>query len=218
MTIKVRQKMTFSGKPFEVDVYLPEEELLTNIKRQEADILDSKVKIEVENINLDYFKLKSKFRNSKEKWYWLGEKLDTLIKKVLFKQEDMDSNIIWHAIRQYLYKELIREDEKRSGTPQDHLNKCWLLYKTKNHEWIRTWAGWDALTERGDQLLNEKLLLELGKEFSGDLKSKDYQFIFKQVVKYIPSLTKRKEIFLMSENEIKNIISKIKEDLEDNLK
>ena len=211
MTVKVRKNKLISNNYVEIQTYLPETELLTNEKRAQADKLDDLLKEAINKINDEYVLKKSTLKNPMQKWQWLGEKIDFLIKNLPFEQKDIDTHLIWPAINQYLSQPLKREDSKRSGTSKDHLNKCWLLFKTKHISWIKTWAGWDAVTDRGNQLLDERLLSVLEEYFNIELSNKDYQFILKEITKYIPSQTKRKEIELMSIDNLKDIVLAVKE-------
>lgn len=210
MTVKVKKNKLISGSIVEIQTYLPESELLTTEKREQADKLDDLLRKSLEEINKEYLIKSKDLQTSLKKWYWLGEKIDYLVKNLPFEQKDIDGHLIWLAINQYLSDSLKREDVKRSGTSKDHLNKCWLLYKTKHRSWIKTWAGWDAITDRGDQLLDERLLLELEQCFNVELSNKDYQFIFKEITQLIPSQIKRKEIELMSVKNLRDIVVEVK--------
>jgi hypothetical protein len=103
----------------------------------------------------------------------------------------------------------MKKDQVHLGITLINVGYCTVL---KNHEWIKTWAGWAALTERGAQLLDERLRLKLSQQFPEDLSSKDYQFIFKEVTKHIPTLKNRKEMFLMSDKDLQDIVLKIRKE------
>jgi len=195
MTVKVKRKKQIMGKEVEVTVYLPEEVLLTRDRREKADKLDKVLKAEVERINKEYETLNKKIKVSEiEKWRWLGSKMDNILKSIsLIEETDITNNNIWPAIGQYFRQELRRglDDRKRSGTKNDHYRKCWALHVIPGTEWITSWVGWDAFTDRGEQLVYSKKFIQLlGQKFNtyaGKLRSEDFKEIAKLSVKYIPT-------------------------------
>lgn len=186
------------GKECEVTVYLPEDVFLTKERRDKADKLDEVLKDEAGKINGEYETLDKKIKNNEmAKWRWLGEKLHNILESVaLIEDNDKNSHYIWPAIGQHLRKELSRgiDDKKRSGTKNDHYRKCWALHVIPGTEWITNWVGWDAFTDRGDQLVYSKRLMPLlGEEFSRSkeqLKPNDFKEIAKLTVRYLPSQAK----------------------------
>jgi len=198
MTVKVRRKIEVMGTEFEATVYLPEDILLTKDRREQADKLDNILQVEVEKINKEYDSLGAETKKKEiDKWRWLGKKLnDILISIPSIEQTDIDNHYIWPAIGQYLRKELSRglDDKKRSGTKNDHYRKCWALHATPGTDWITSWVGWDAFTDRGEQLVySQRLMPLLGKKFSNlkrKLQPDDFKEIAKLTVKYVPSQAK----------------------------
>lgn len=198
MTVKVRRKTQAMGAEFEATVYLPEDVLLTRDRREKADKLDRILKAEAEKINREYDTLDKRTKNSEiEKWRWLGKKLDDILRSTpLIEQSDKDNHCIWPAIGQYLRKELSRglDDRKRSGTKNDHYRKCWALYSMPGTNWMTSWVGWDAFTDRGEQLVYSKRFMpSLEEKFSslkGKLKPDDFKQIAKLTVRYIPTQAK----------------------------
>jgi hypothetical protein len=221
MAVKIRRKIEAMGGEFEATIYLPEDLLLTKERREKADKLDSVLKAEVGNINMEYESLDEQTKNSEiKKWRWLGEKLDFILRSVeLIEQSDLDNHNIWPAIGQHLRKELSRglDDKKRSGTKKDHYRKCWALYTTPGTDWITSWVGWDAFTDRGEQLVYSKRLMPLlGARFSslaGKLGADDFKEIAKLTVKYIPTQAKTpKDIDSMPETTLVEIAKSIYHD------
>ena len=198
MTVKVRRRIEAMGTEFEATVYLPEDVWLTKDRREKADKLDNILRAEAEKINKEYDTLDKRTKDSEiQKWRWLGEKLYNILKSVpLIEQNDIDNHHIWPAIGQYLRKELSRglNDRKRSGTKNDHYRKCWALYAIPATDWITSWVGWDAFTDRGEQLVYSQRLMPLLREQFINLKEKlrpdDFKEIAKLTVKYIPTQTK----------------------------
>ncbi len=217
MTVRIKRKETIMGKLVEVTVYLPEEILLTRERRKKADELDKILQAEVEIINKEYEKLDKKIKASEiDKWRWLGEKLNKIITIPLIEEGDITNNYIWPAIGQNLRQELRRglDDKKRSGTKNDHYRKCWELYSNRGSNWITSWVGWDAFTDRGTQLANGNNFIELlGLEFSkyGEkLSSDDFKEIAKLAVKYIPTQDKNPvSIDSMSKKKLESIVNSI---------
>ncbi|MFC1900442.1 hypothetical protein ACFLYN_02500 [Chloroflexota bacterium] len=198
MTVKVKRKKQILGKEVDVTVYLPEEVLLTRDRREKADELDEELREEVEQINMEFEKLEKEIReNEIQKWRWLGGKIDRILKSIhLIEESDITNNNIWPAIGQYLRKELKRgvDDRKRSGTKNDHYRKCWALWVTPGTDWITSWVGWDAFTDRGEQLVYSKNFIQLlSQKFithSKKLSSDDFKDIAKLSVRYIPTQVK----------------------------
>ncbi len=206
------------GTDFEATIYLPEDLPLTKDRREKAEKLDSILKTEVAKINNEYDTLDKETKNTEiEKWRWLGGKLDNILNSIsLIEQSDINNYHIWPAIGQHLRKELSRglDDEKRSGTKKDHYRKCWALYKVPGTDWITSWIGWDAFTDRGEQLVYSERLMPLLGEKLGNLKKKlgpdDFKEIAKLTVKYIPSLAKTpKDIDSMPETGLIKIAESI---------
>ena len=223
MTVKVFKEVTLLGQTVNAPQYLPEG-VLTRDVREKADILDSKIQKEASQINESFKKLHKGKIEEIEKWRWLGGQIDTLMREINeIEQKDVDNNTIWLAVGQYLSEDLKRnEDTKRSGTAKDHLRKCWLLFKSKNTRWIKNWAGWDALVDRGEQLvLDNRLLGALEEVFLKDknrLSSRDYQFIFKRVAEKIPSNRGKKELDLMKSTELKKMATEVEKEWADSQK
>lgn len=218
MTIKVLKQITVMGKTFPAPHYLPQEVPPTRTEREKADSLDIIFRMKISEINNEYEKLKKTFSQEIDKWRWLGGNLDKIISMTKnLDKKDIDNNSIWFAFNQYLHTELKRDsDQKRTGTAKDHLRKCWLLYKSKGTKWIKNWAGWDALVDRGDQLAtDERLLLALEKVFIKHIEildSRDYQKIFKLVTDKIPSGSGRKDLLLIKSSDLDKIASDIEKE------
>lgn len=205
------------GQTVNAPQYVPET-VLTREIREKADLLDEKIKKNVDLINESFKKLKAGRLDEIDKWRWLGEQVDNILNNVDgIEQKDIDNNIIWLAIGQYLSDDLRRSDDiKRSGTAKDHLRKCWLLFKTKNTNWINNWAGWDALVDRGEQLVSDERLLRTldlvfikHKKF---LSSRDYQYIFKKVAENVPSGGSRKDLDLIKPAELRKIVESVEKE------
>lgn len=198
MVVKVRRKTEAMGTEFYATVYLPEEVLLTKDRREKADILDDYLKSTVEEINREYDQLDKKIKSSEiEKWRWLGKKINGILSSsTLIEQTDIDNHYIWPAIGQFFRKELSRgvDDKKRSGTKNDHYRKCFALATLPGTSWITSWVGWDAFTDRGDQLVYSNRLMPLLEERFGSLDRKlkpdDFKTIAKLLVRYIPTKAK----------------------------
>ena len=224
MTVKIIRKIETMGVESEATIYLPEDVLLTKDRRKKADKLDNVLKVEVRKINKEYDKLDNKIKDSEiDKWRWLGEKLDNTLNFLnsveLIDQSDIDKHYIWPAIGQYLRKELSRglDDKKRSGTKKDHYRKCRALFITPGTEWVTSWVGWDAFTDRGEQLVYSKRLMPLLSKRFGDpnkkLESEDFKEIAKLTVKYIPTQAKTpKDIDSMPEATLIEIVESIYRD------
>jgi len=221
MTVKVKRKRQIMGKEVEVTLYLPEDILLTRDRREKADKLDLILKTEVEKINNEYEMLDKKIKSNEiEKWRWLGGKLNIILESVsLIEDSDKTNHNIWPAIGQYLRKELKRgvEDKKRSGTKNDHYRKCWALYVIPGTQWVNSWVGWDAFTDRGEQLVYSKRFIELlGQRFDtyGEkLSPEDFKEIAKLSVKYIPTQARNPaDINSMPEKKLEEIGDKIYND------
>lgn len=220
MTVIVKKKRLILGQEKELTTYLPKGVFPSSPRQKGAELLDEEIRRSVEKINKDFEDLpKSTKLNEIKKWYWLGGRLNQAIKTFKnMEKTDLDNNAIWPGINQYLRSELKRGfDTKRSGTPKDHLRKCWLLYKTNSITWFRSWVGWDALVDRGEQLIRDTRVMEVLQENFTDLKDrldkKDYQFIFKELSARIPSSKNRREVFLMTEKELDSIAKDIKVEL-----
>jgi hypothetical protein len=223
MTVKVKRKEEMMGKVVEVTIYLPEDLILTRERRLKADKVDLALLNEAEKINKEYEKLDKSIRNNEiNKWRWLGSKLDIIITTVnAIEETDIANHYLWPAIGQYLRDELKRglDDRKRSGTKNDHYRKCWLLHTVPGTEWITSWVGWDAFTDRGAQLVHSNNFIQLlGKKFMkhrGALTSDDFKDLIKLVVKYIPTQSKNPaDMESMSEKKILDIIELIYADFE----
>lgn len=221
MTVKVIRKIEALGAEFEATIYLPEDVLLTRERRAKADKLDSILKAEVKKINSEYDTLEQKFKSTEtEKWRWLGGKLEGILNTVdLIEDNDQVNHYIWPAIGQHLRKELSRglDDKKRSGTKKDHYRKCWAFHHIPGTDWITSWVGWDAFTDRGEQVVYSEKLMPLLRARFGKLKEKlgpdDFKEIAKLTVKYIPTQAKTpKDIDSMQEGKLAEIADSIYHD------
>lgn len=201
MTVKVRRKVEALGTQFEATVYLPEDMLLTRPRREKADKLDNYLKAEVEKANSEFDRLDDKTKKVEiEKWRWLGKRINDILESLksrdLVEQSDIDNHHIWPAIGQYLRRELSRglDDKKRSGTKKDHYSKCWALHVMPGTGWITSWIGWDAFTDRGEQLVYSRRLMPILEErfrsLGEKLRPDDFKEIAKLTVKYIPTQAK----------------------------
>lgn len=220
MVVVVRRLIKAFGKQVRAPIFYPEGSVLTEDKIKKAKKLDEILKKRVDTINHEFEKLKKQTKvNDLEKWKWLGGKVEEILKSVKsIEDKDVDKNVIWPAVSQYLRKELKRgfDDEKRSGTKNDHLRKCYLLATTPGTDWINSWVGWDAFTDRGDQLvISGKLMPVLNKKFSKiktRLNSRDYQKIAKIIVDFIPTQAKKPaDIDSMSKKKINEIVNQVYE-------
>ena len=218
MTVKARRKIEVMGSEVEATVYLPEDVLLTKDRREKAEKLDSVLKSEVAKINKEYDALDRKTKNDEiAKWRWLGSKLDNILNSVsAIEQNDIENHHIWPAIGQHLREELSRglDDKKRSGTKKDHYRKCWALYHTPGTDWVTSWVGWDAFTDRGEQLVYSERLMPLLEARFGKikdrLKAEDFKQIAKLTVKHIPTQAKTpKDIDSMPETKLAEIADSI---------
>jgi hypothetical protein len=221
LVVRVRRKELIMGREVEATIYLPEDVLLTRERREKADKLDKALKTEIDKINEDFDQLDDQIKKKEiRKWRWLGNKINNLLKtntvEKLIEDTDRDNYVIWPAIGQYLRDELKRgfEDTKRSGTKNDHYRKCYALATIPGTDWITSWVGWDAFTDRGDQLVySKKLMHVMEKKFSKispELSSKDYKLIAKLLVSYIPSKSKLpSNIDAMNEEELEKIVDSV---------
>jgi len=221
MTVKVRRRIEAMSTEFEATLYLPEDVPLTKERREKADKLDMKLKAEAEKINTEYDDLARNIKKSEiGKWRWLGQKIAQILESIpSIEQDDIDNNRIWPAIGQHMRAELSRglDDKKRSGTRNDHYRKCWALHTLPGTEWITSWAGWDAFTDRGEQLAYDKKLLQLlGERFSrfkDRLSSNDFKEIAQLAVQYIPTKAKNPMVIdSMPETKLVEIADIIYED------
>lgn len=215
MTVKVKRRVQEFGQEYETTIYLPEDALLTREERERADRLDEILQKKTKTINEKFDSLGIEIRrNEIKKWRWLGKEIDDLLGEVKeIQQRDIDRNLIWPAIGQYLREELRRgyEDEKRSGTKKDHYRKCWSLATLPGTKWITSWVGWDAFTDRGEQLAqSKKLLPRMEKKFSNidpPLNSNDFKLIAKLLVKHIPTKEKKPvDIEGMTGGDLKKVV------------
>jgi len=193
MAVIIRDYIDLGSGPQEVKTFLPKT-ILSKSERQQAERLDSILQTMVEEINQQYDTLDKKLKNNEiEKWRWLGGKINEILSIPFILEKDKENHHIWPAIGQYLREELSRglKDKKRSGTKNDHYRKCWALATLNGTGWITSWVGWDAFTDRGEQLAySEKLLPLLEKRFGnfgGKLSPDDFKKIAKLLVEYIPT-------------------------------
>jgi hypothetical protein len=218
MAVKVRRIIKAMGDEFKATIYLPEDTLLTKNVREKADKLDNILRVEAKKINTEYDNLDDMTKKVEiGKWRWLGHKLDDILNSVVsIERSDIENHHIWPAIGQYLREELSRgiDDRKRSGTKKDHYRKCWALYHIPGTDWITSWVGWDAFTDRGEQLIySERLMPLLGARFGnikGKLKADNFKEIAKLTVKYIPTQAKTpKDIDSMPEAKLVEIANSV---------
>lgn len=193
MAVIIREYIDFGSGLAEVKTFLPKG-ILSKSEREQAQRLDSILKTIVEDINQEYNALDRKIKNNEiDKWRWLGGRIDEILSIPFISEKDKEYHHIWPAIGQYLRHELSRglKDRKRSGTKNDHYRKCWALATLPGTEWITSWIGWDALTDRGEQLAySGKLLPLLEKRFAGfggKLTPDDFKEIAKLLVAYVPT-------------------------------
>lgn len=223
MTVKVRKQLSEFGVSYTGTVYLPESSILTKKELANADTLDLILKRKVGEINKSFGKLSPDIKSDPlQKWKWLGGKIDALISGTPeIERKDIDENSLWPAIGQYLRDELQRgDDEKRSASPKDHYRKCWILATVGNIEWITSWSSWDALADRGDQIIASSLFMKvLSRTLASkvrDFDTKKFQILGKLITKHFPSQGNRPvQINRMSEGEIGTIVARIVGDLDE---
>jgi len=224
MVVIIKSKIRMFGKDQIVDLYKPEEILLTEEVREKANLLDKELKSAAARIDRGYKLLPQNIKHNEfQKWMWLGNQIKNLIpelKKLNYLDDkDIDNNLFWSALGQYLNQDLRRGVlTKRSGTNKDHYRKCWLLATSKNTEWITTWGGWDAFVDRAEQLVGkEKVMLAINKWFKlssiRSIKTRDYQAIAKSLVKHFPSGVKKpKLIEMIPQPEVDGIVKSVCEE------
>jgi len=193
MAVIIREYIDIGSGPQEVRAFLPKD-VISKSEREQAEKLDSILRTVVEKINQEYETLDKNTKNNEiEKWRWLGGKINEILPLPLISEKDKANHHIWPAIGQYLRQELSRglRDSKRSGTKNDHYRKCWALATLPGTGWITSWIGWDAFTDRGEQLAYSGKLLPLLEERFGNLGRKltpdDFKKIAKLLVKHIPT-------------------------------
>ena len=219
MAVIVREYINLGSGPQEVRVFLPKD-IISKSEREQAEKLDSVLQTAVEKINQEYETLdKSIKKNEIEKWRWLGGRIDEILSIPLISEQDKDNNHIWPAIGQYLRQELSRglKDKKRSGTKKDHYRKCWALSNLPGTGWITSWIGWDAFTDRGEQLAySGKLLPLLENRFTGitdKMTPDDFKRIAKLLVEYVPTKAQTpKDIDYLPEDKLVEIADAIYRD------
>ena len=219
MAVKSKKVINFSDGAKEVPVYLPVESVLTKDAKETADNLDRIMESEIEEVNMRFQSLDDSVKkNQLSKWKWWSVELKKLIqvlRKNGLKDKDIKDNIVWIPIGQYLCDELsCGTDTRRAGTHKDHYRKVYLLSEIEGLNWINSWSGWDAFADRGDAILQyPEIFSELEKVFSkiaSELEKKDYQYIAKKLVEYIPmSGDKRKSVSSLSSDALSSIAQKI---------
>jgi hypothetical protein len=219
MVVKVKKRTKIMEEDIEVTQYIPENIPLTRERREKADLLDVELKKTAERINKEYETLESFMKNDElKKWWWLGTKIDKVLKSLKkigqLDQTDVDNDVVWPALGQYLRDELRRGfNARRSGTKKDHYRKCWLIATLPDTDWFNSWSGWDAFIDRGEQLVtSNKIIPKLKNMFSSNIKLKprDYQEIAKMITERIPSGTnKPTDIGTMSDDEVERAIESV---------
>lgn len=193
MAVRILKERDVMGKRVAVTQYLPDNVPLSRERRERADALDVEIKNAVHDINEEFSVLEESIKKDElNKWCWLGQKLDLSLKTLKnIEQTDIDNCVIWPAYAQYMREELKRGyDAKRSGTRKDHYRKAWLLASLENLDWIKSWGGWDAFVDRGEQLSQNSKLMPLLNEKFKDMKlsTKQYQLLAKLLAERLPSI------------------------------
>lgn len=212
MAVIVREYIDLGSGLEEVKTFLPKG-ILSKSEREQAERLDDILKTTVEDINQEYDTLDRKITNNEiDKWRWLGGRIDEVLSIPFISEKDKEDHYIWPAIGQYLRPELSRglKDRKRSGTKNDHYRKCWALATLPGTGWVTSWIGWDALTDRGEQLAYSGKVLPLLEErfadFRGKLKPDDFKEIAKLLVEYVPTKARTpKDIEYLPEDKLAEI-------------
>ena len=190
--------------------YLPKGFLLSRADMIQAQNLDEELQVGVERINQQYhqFKRQSKM-DPTTKWLWLGQQMNTLLDNLKHKTEtDIETNLIWLAINQYLDDDLRKDNQPANR----HFTKRSWLFAKGPHKWLPNWSSWLSLTDRGEQLMaNPILLKELEKKLKDKkLTSTDYKVIAKLIAQEFPSHNaKSANLEFMDESAIKNKVNKI---------
>lgn len=216
MVVIIHKIVDIEGKKREIESFLPSESLLTKDVIEAAKKSNDAIKNFCDVVNSKYeFLPKEKQKNALMKWRWLGEQLDIFFNnEQLIQKSDINRNVIWPAIGQYLRNELSSGiNTKRSGTSKDHYRKCYMLAKCSGTNWFNSWLAWDAFIDRADQLVeNDFLLPALEEVFLGlNLNVKDFQFIAKLTAELLPSTTANPAVIVaMKQPEIKEIAYAVK--------
>ena len=218
MAVIIREYINFGSGLQEVRTFLPKD-ILSKSEREQAERLDGVLKTMVEDINQEYDTLDARIKNNEiEKWRWLGGRINEILSIPFVSEKDKEDHYIWPAIGQYLRHELSRglKDKKRSGTKNDHYRKCWALATLPGTGWITSWIGWDAFTDRGEQLAySGKLLPLLEKRFENlgeKLTPDDFKRIAKLLVEYIPTKARTpKDIEYLPEHKLAEIVNAVYE-------
>jgi len=218
MAVIIREYIDFGSGPQEVKTFLPKD-ILSKSEREQAERLDSILEDLVGEINKEYDTLDKEIKNNEiAKWRWLGDRINAILAIPFISEKDKEDNRIWPAIGQYLRDELSRglKDRKRSGTKNDHYRKCWALATLPGTGWITSWIGWDAFTDRGEQLAYSGKLLPLLEKRFQDLDEKltpeDFKEIAKLLVEYIPTRTRTpKDIQYLPEHRLVEIADSVYE-------
>lgn len=214
MTVKVKKTETILGKKTAVSVYLPIGFNLNAERRERADALYSRLSNMVDGVNESFEKLPDDIKkNDFKKWKWLGDQLVNMLQVLLgeksLEQADIDNHAIWPGIGQFFRPELSRGMfTKRSGVKKDHYRKCWLLATVPSTNWIKTWTGWDAFVDRGEQLVASNRIMPLLEQILKDVKLKksDYQDLAREIAGELPSVGQSATISAMSDSDLKSIV------------
>ena len=218
MAVIVHEDRLVAGSTVKVPKLYPSGILFDNAARTRAHRLDRELATRVGGINREFAKLDADTKSEASKrWAWLGGHIDCLVRELErsdhLQREDIETNVIWLAIRQYLTEELKIGNNKDRGTQRDYLRRCWMFSKGP-HQWLPNWSSWLRLTHRGSQLTtNEEVLRAMEKALSphkDSLGGKDYEIISKKLAESLPSVASKKaSVSFMGRQEIQVIIDDI---------
>lgn len=217
MTVKVKRKEIVMGREVVVSVYLPKGSQITSDRRKKADMLYVESERLINDINTKFGALPAEIRKDDfKKWKWLGGELASSIKMLskrgVLEQSDIDNYSIWAGLGQFFRPELSRGvNTKRSGDKKDHYRKCWLLASTPHTGWIKTWTGWDAFVDRGEQLIGSNKIMPIldAKLSRVKLGKSDYQNLAREIANELPSGGRAATIAAMSNTDLKAIIDSV---------
>lgn len=216
MVVIIYRKRNVFGKEQIIPTYLPFGTIPTQETRDIASSIDDSIRSAVFTVNKEYIADKKSIKTQIDKWRWLGDKLEKLLRSLpLLEKIDIENNSIWPAIAQYLHSDLVRGfDAKRSGTHKDHLRKVWLLATLPDTDWFNTWTGWDAFIDRGESLVADSRILKFLKKIfphnSYNLGKDDYQSIARLLVETLSSKKGNAVNFgMLTDSEIEKAIEQV---------
>lgn len=209
MTILLRKKVNIRGHEEEIKVFHPSGTLSREAQEQ-AEKLDVFLADKVPALAQRIMRLPDK-TTPLRRWYQFGQELRKIVDdNDLVPRSDVQSGLIWEAIKQYLPETIGLKGAGKaydSNAPQHgdrgHLPICYAAssYAWKEIKWLRRWDDWCVIYYRGSMWKDKRIIKSLREEIMS-MEEYPKSGEFRAIIKNLAAQTTGKHIEILDDSVI----------------